>query len=193
MLGKHGLSAGAFILGLILAISAFGVTAQNPGTSPLSKVPSSAVKSQTAPPVKQATNGPQGQPTSKLGGPTQYPRYRFGHRAKLHYGLVWGVDSLSVKSVESGQIVRFAYRVLDPAKAKMLNDKKNEPYLECPRARVKLVIPQMPKVGKLRQTNTPEEGKSYWMGFSNKGGFVRKGDRVNVVIGQFRADGLIVD
>jgi hypothetical protein len=193
MLGKHRLKAGAFILGLVLAVGALDVTAQNADTNSAPEAASSAVQSQTVPATKNPTTARQSQTTRKVGGPTQYPRYRFGHRAKLHYGLVWGVDSLSVKSVESGQIVRFAYRVLDPAKAKMLNDKKNEPYLECPRARVKLVIPQMPKVGKLRQTNTPEEGKSYWMGFSNKGGFVRKGDRVNVVIGQFRADGLVVD
>jgi hypothetical protein len=29
--------------------------------------------------------------------------------------------------------------------------------------------------------------------FSNKGGYVKRGDRVTVVIGKFRADGLVVD
>jgi hypothetical protein len=45
----------------------------------------------------------------------------------------------------------------------------------------------------MRQSAEPEEGKSYWMAFSNKGRLVKKGDRVNVVIGQFHADGLAVD
>jgi hypothetical protein len=31
------------------------------------------------------------------------------------------------------------------------------------------------------------------MAFSNKGRLVKRGDRVNVVIGQFRAEGLVVD
>jgi hypothetical protein len=31
------------------------------------------------------------------------------------------------------------------------------------------------------------------MAFSNKGRLVKRGDRVSVVIGQFRADGLVVD
>jgi hypothetical protein len=31
------------------------------------------------------------------------------------------------------------------------------------------------------------------MAFSNKGRLVKRGDRVNVVIGKFRADGLVVD
>ena len=113
-------------------------------------------------------------------------------KARQHYALIWGVDSLAVKSVESGEIIRFTYRVLDPAKAKPLNDKKNEPSLIDPRAGVKLVVPALEKVGKLRQATTPEEGKVYWMAFSNKGGYVKPGHRVNVVIGQFRAEGLIV-
>ena len=102
----------------------------------------------------------------------------------MYYGLVWGVESLSVKSVESGEIIRFSYRVVDADKAKPLNDKKSEPVLIDPRAGVKLVIPSLEKVGQLRQTSTPEAGKSYWMAFSNKGGVVKRGDRVNVVIGQ---------
>lgn len=41
--------------------------------------------------------------------------------------MVWGIDSLDVKWTESGEVIRFSYRVLDPEKAKVLNDKKNEP------------------------------------------------------------------
>jgi hypothetical protein len=51
----------------------------------------------------------------------------------------------------------------------------------------------MEKIGQLRQSSTPEAGKSYWMAFSNKGGLVKRGDHVNLVIGPFRAEGLVVD
>jgi hypothetical protein len=122
-----------------------------------------------------------------------YKPNRFSRRAELQYGLIWGVDSLSVKSVESGEIIRFAYRVTNGEKAKTLNDKKFEPALIDPRAGVKLVVPKMEKVGALRQSSTPESGKSYWMAFSNKGRLVKRGDRVDVVIGGFRAQGLVVD
>jgi hypothetical protein len=98
-----------------------------------------------------------------------------------------------VKWTESGEVIRFTYRVLDAGKAKTLNDKKVEPALIDPQARVKLVVPSMEKVGQLRQSSTPQAGKSYWMAFSNKGRLVKRGDRVNVVIGQFRAEGLVVD
>ena len=125
--------------------------------------------------------------------PAHYQPSRFSRRAELQYGLVWGVDSLNVKSVESGEIIRFTYRVLDANKAKALNDKKSEPSLIDPRAGVKLVVPSFEKVGQLRQSSTPVAGKAYWMAFSNKGRLVKRGDHVNVVIGNFRAEGLVVD
>jgi hypothetical protein len=118
---------------------------------------------------------------------------RFAGRAGRYYALIWGVDQLSVKAVESGELVRFSYRVIDPQKAKVLNDKKFDPALIFPDARIKLVIPSLEKVGQLRQSSTPEAGKSYWMAFSNPHREVKRGDRVNVVIGQFHADGLFVD
>ena len=118
---------------------------------------------------------------------------RFAGRAGEYYRMIWGVDSLGVKWTESGEMIRFTYRALDPDKAKALNDKKSEPSLVDPRAGVSLVVPSMEQVGALRQSADPEAGKSYWMAFSNKGRLVKRGDRVNVVIGQFHADGLVVD
>ena len=122
-----------------------------------------------------------------------YHPSRFPKRAELHYALVWGVDSLSVKWAESGEMIRFSYRVLDADKAKALNDKKAVPSLLDPRARVGLVVPSLEQVGQLRQSEDPVAGKSYWMAFSNKGRLVKRGDRVDVVIGQFRAHDLVVD
>ena len=112
--------------------------------------------------------------------------------AEMYYGLIWGVDSLRVKYAESGEMIRFSYRVLDGAKAAPLNDKKNEPSLVDPGVGVSLVVPSLERVGKLRQSSTPQAGKVYWMAFSNKGRYVKPGDRVNVVIGNFRAEGLVV-
>lgn len=126
---------------------------------------------------------------------TRYRPERFSRRAKLYYEDIWGVDTLSVKWTEQGEVIRFAYRVLDGNKALALNDKKAEPQLIDPQAAVKLVVPALENVGLLRQTPSgkPEPGRIYWMAFSNKGRLVKRGDHVNVVIGQFRADGLVVD
>jgi hypothetical protein len=106
---------------------------------------------------------------------------------------MWGVDSLRVKVAESGELVRFDYRVLDPEKAAALNDKKAEPELYDAEAGVKLVVPQMEKVGKLRQSSTPKVGMTYWMAFSNPTRAVKRGHRVDVVIGSFRANNLLVE
>jgi len=124
--------------------------------------------------------------------PYRYRPVPLAKRARQYYALIWGVDSLAVKSVESGEIIRFSYRVLDADKAKALNDKKSEPSLIDPRAGVKLVVPSLEKVGQLRQSSTPVAGKAYWMAFSNKGRYVKPGHHVSVVIGNFRADGLVV-
>lgn len=114
-------------------------------------------------------------------------------QAQKYYQGVWGVDSMTVKYTESGEIVRFRYRVIDSQKAATLNDAKAEPSLIDPQAGVTLVVPQMPNIGKLRQSSGPIAGKSYWIAFSNSGRRVRPGDRVDVEIGSFRAQGLVVD
>jgi len=111
----------------------------------------------------------------------------------MYYQGIWGVDELRVKQAESGELIRFTWRVLDPDKAKPLNDKKLRPVLIDPQAGVQLVVPTMEKVGQLRQSSSPEAGKSYWMAFSNSGRPVKRGDRVNIVIGDFKAEGLVVE
>jgi hypothetical protein len=151
--------------------------------------PAAPANSKPATPAKK----PAASAKKSAAAPSRYKPDRFAGRAGSYYKLVWGVDSLGVKTVESGEVIRFSYRVLDPDKAKTLNDEKAEPSLNDPRAGVSLVVPSLEKVGKLRQVETPEEGKSYWMAFSNKGRLVKRGDRVNIVVGQFHADGLVVD
>jgi hypothetical protein len=127
------------------------------------------------------------------GAVTRYHPNRFPKKAGEYYELIWGVEGLTVKAVESGELIRFTYRVVDPEKAKIFNDKKIEAFLDSPKDKARLVIPSLEKVGQLRQVNTPEAGRVYWMAFSNPRRTVRRGDHVNVVIGQFHADGLVVE
>lgn len=141
----------------------------------------------------QSATPASGTPVPAASAPSPYQRKHVSKREELHYGVMWGVDSLVVKLAESGEIIRFTYRVLDEDKAKVLNDKKSDPYLLALNAQVKLVVPSLEKIGQLRQSSTPVAGKAYWMAFSNKGRLVKRGDSVSVVIGQFRADNLIVE
>lgn len=142
---------------------------------------------------KNLISSPASTRISQTPSRSRYLPERLAGRAGTYYRLIWGIEGLSVKWAEQGELIRFSYTIVDPAKAKMLNDKKLEPSLIDERAHVKLVVPMMDKVGLLRQTGDPEAGKTYWMLFSNKGGYVKRGDRVRVVIGKFQADGLIID
>jgi hypothetical protein len=111
---------------------------------------------------------------------------------RVFYELNYGVDLLSVKMAESGALVRFSYRVTDADKALPLHDRASSPQLLDRKAGVMLQVPTMEKVGPLRQSTAPEVGKVYWMVFSNKGNYVRKGSQVSVLIGPVRLDGLVV-
>jgi len=140
---------------------------------------------------KQSVQAPTPAPNST---PYRNQPNRMAKRAQAYYEAVWGIEELNVKAVESGVILRFSYRVLDPEKAKALSDKKVDPFLISPEKGVKLVIPSMEKVGQLRQApHELEAGKSYWMAFSNNGVVLKKGDRVDIVIGSFHAEGLLVE
>ncbi len=144
-------------------------------------------------PAPAGTTAAAGKPLAAAGAPFRNQPVRMANRARAFYGLVWGVESLSVKAVESGEIIRFSYHVIDADKAKTLNDKQVDPVLIAPEKGVKLVVPSLEQVGMLRQMSTLVEGKSYWMAFSNSGRLVRRGDRVNIVIGHFHADNLVVE
>jgi hypothetical protein len=148
-----------------------------------------------------AQSGNQANQAPSSGAPANRPApawqgsqlQRLSHRAEMYYESAWGVGELHVKATESGELIRFTYRVVDPEKATALNDKKAEPELVDTQAGVKLVVPEMEKVGKLRQSSTPKVGMTYWMAFSNPTRVVKRGHRVDVIIGQFKANGLIVE
>jgi hypothetical protein len=131
--------------------------------------------------------------SATTGAPNHQMVNQLPRRAQMYYQSIWGVDSLRVKTMESGELIRFTWRVVDADKAKVLSDKKVQPELIDSQAGVKLVVPAVQNVGMLRQTSTPEVGKSYWVAFSNTGRLVKPGHHVDIVIGQFKAEGLAVE
>ena len=56
-----------------------------------------------------------------------------------------------------------------------------------------LAVPETAKLGPLRNSNIPQEGRIYWMFFGNAGKLVEAGDKVTVVIGDFRVEDLVVE
>jgi hypothetical protein len=157
-------------------------------------VPLLLVAGATAAPLPSGT-GAAASVSAAASGPKKSPfrQQRESSKAQNYYVSRWGIEDLRVRSTNSGNLIRFSYRVVNADLAQALNDKHNTPALLSQRARVVLQVPVMEKVGPLRQAVAPEAGKEYWMVFSNKGNFVKPGDRVDVLIGSFHANGLMVD
>ena len=104
----------------------------------------------------------------------------------------WGIEIVALRESAAGYMLDFRYRVLDPAKAAPLFERKIKPYLIDEATGAKFQVPVPPKTGALRTTYPPKAGRTYFMFFANPGKYIKPGSRVTVVVGDFRADGLIV-
>jgi hypothetical protein len=103
------------------------------------------------------------------------------------------VEIIGVKPVSSGFMLAFRYRVLDPEKAKVLNDRHSKAYLRDEATGTVLSVPAMENVGELRTGAAPQADRTYFMIFGNPGRLVKSGSRVTVVAGNLHVDGLIVE
>lgn len=104
----------------------------------------------------------------------------------------WGVEVMYVRQTAAGYMLEFRYRVLDAEKAKPLFERRTKPVLIHEETGARLIVPTPAKTGALRNSNLPVEGRIYWMFFANPGKLVDQGNRVSIEIGEFRADGLVV-
>ena len=171
---RRGSMAGAILFGIALVYFSSAVSAETRGAVTGSKVG-----------ARTTANGARRQ--------SPYRRKRETEKAHEYYPAAWGVEHLQTALTSSGNLVRFTFRVLDPKRAKPFADHAATPYLYAPRTHAVLQVPTMDKIGQLRQLGNLESNKDYWMVFSNKGNLVRAGDRVNVIIGPFHAEGLLVE
>ncbi len=114
-------------------------------------------------------------------------------RNSLRIQRNWGVDVMGVRPVSTGFMLSFKYRVVDAEKAELLNDKRSKAYIIDEATGNILGVPIMEKLGEMRQKSRPELGRNYFIMFGNPGKLVKSGSRVSVVIGEFRASGLVVD
>lgn len=104
----------------------------------------------------------------------------------------WGIELTALRMTAAGRMIDFRYRVLDKEKAAPLHKRQTKPYLVHEESGKVLAVPNTAKVGALRNSNMPQENRIYWMFFGNNG-VVKNGDKVSVVIGDFRADDLVVE
>jgi hypothetical protein len=176
------------LLGLGLSGAALAQSASDAPTAPVSPPrPTMGLRVPLTQATPAAPAGTEAAPAASHRNPG------LNEKARIYYANVWGVDKLRAGYTSSGNLIRFSYRVLQPKLAAPLGNHENTAEMVGIRSNAVLHIPTMEQIGQLRQMNTPEAGKEYWMVFSNKGNLVKPGDNVSVIIGKFRADGIIVE
>jgi hypothetical protein len=99
----------------------------------------------------------------------------------------WGIELVAMRSTAAGHMVDFRYKVVDADKAAPLFKRQTKPYLIHQQSGKVLAVPNTAKLGALRNSNTPQAGRIYWMFFGNHHRLVQTGDKVTVAIGDFRA------
>lgn len=104
----------------------------------------------------------------------------------------WGIRVDGIRRSAAGYMLDFRYRVLDPEKAAPLFERKTKPYLIDQASGKKFQVPNPPKTGPLRSSNTPQADRVYAIFFGNPGTFIRPGSKVTVVIGDFKLTDLLV-
>lgn len=105
----------------------------------------------------------------------------------------WGIEVLSMRLTAGSYMLDFRYRVLDTAKARPIFKRQVKAVLVDQDSGARLMVPNMPKVGPLRSSNMPKEGKNYFMLFANPGQFIKSGSTVTVEVGDLKVENLKVD
>jgi hypothetical protein len=108
----------------------------------------------------------------------------------------WGVELLGMRLTAAGMMLDFRFRVLDAQKALPLFDHRIKPHIVAERSKIKLPVPMAAKVGAFRPTNRGRNIKAdriYYMIFGNPDRHVKVGEKVTVVIGDFKVEHLLVN
>jgi hypothetical protein len=106
----------------------------------------------------------------------------------------WGVGNFKVRHTSAGYMLDIRYYVFDSAKAKPLFSRKLRPFVIEEASAVKYGVPASPKVGFLRQAPSHvKENKEYFLMIANPGNRIKTGDKLTLVIGDFRIEHLTVE
>ena len=106
----------------------------------------------------------------------------------------WGVDDFKVRLTSAGYMLDVRYRVFDKEKAKPLFSRKLRPFAIEEASNIKYGVPASPKVGFLRQAPSHiKENKEYFLMIANPGKRLKPGDKLTLVIGDFRIEQLTIE
>lgn len=107
-----------------------------------------------------------------------------------------GVELVGVRLSASDFLIDLRYRVKDVVKAQALLERKLQPVLVNETTGDRFYIPQVPKVGALRQSATAKQpaqlDRVYFMLFANPDRKLRSGEKVTLYAGESVVKGLVV-
>ena len=105
----------------------------------------------------------------------------------------FGIKVESISLTSAGYMLDFRYRVIDPNRSIPVFSRAYKPYIVDKASGAKFIVPSPAKVGPMRQTTLrPDPDKVYFMFFVNPGKFIKSGSKVDVVIGDFVAEDIVV-
>jgi hypothetical protein len=108
----------------------------------------------------------------------------------------WGIKLYGIRWTAGGYMLEMKFRVLDPDKAFPLLKRHTKRYLFVEKSGAVLEVPFSQKLGSLKSTvrtsNMVRKDRNYLALFANPGKHVKPGDKVDLVVGNFMAEGLTV-
>ncbi|MHC4167155.1 MAG: hypothetical protein ACYSWQ_09380 [Planctomycetota bacterium] len=104
----------------------------------------------------------------------------------------WGIKVESARLSAGGYMVDFRFRVLNADKAAKLFDRRIMPHMIDQATGAKFIVPSPPKVGQLRSGGNIKEDRIYFIFFANPAKYVKSGNKITIVVGDFKAEDIVV-
>lgn len=105
----------------------------------------------------------------------------------------WGIEVTGLRLAAGGNMLDFRYKVVDPNKADSFTKQSQNVYLIDEATGTKLPLPDAPRTGAMRRTaQKPLAGHGYFLNFPNPERRLQTGSKVTLVMGNFKAENLVV-
>jgi len=105
-----------------------------------------------------------------------------------------GIHVLSLRLSAADYMLDLRFRVTDPVRAAPFFSRNSEVELIDQASGARLLVPNTPKLGKLRQVaHKDKPNRNYFMLFANPGRYLKAGSEVTLVVGDTHISHLMVE
>lgn len=105
----------------------------------------------------------------------------------------WGMQVKGIRLTAADYMLDFRYHVTDSEKASSILSRQEKATLIHQESGTVMQVPRT-RLGAMRQTSVkPAVGRDYLIFFANRNGLIKTGDKVTVIIGNFKIKDLVVE